>query len=161
VRTRPALRLIALGAAALAAALALACSPAVPGARLPVESLVVGNARISAEIAATPGDREQGLMHRESMPEDHGMLFVFPEERVLNFWMKDTPLPLSIAFADAGGRILRIADMEPRSLETVSSRKPARYALEMNQGWFERNGVFPGDRIAGIPHPQGAATSPP
>jgi uncharacterized membrane protein (UPF0127 family) len=133
------------------AGLVLACSPGVPGGRLPVEPLVVGNQRVSAEIADDPDERRRGLMHRESLPEDHGMLFVFPEERILTFWMKDTPLPLSIAFADAGGRIVRIADLEPGSRETVTSGVPARYALEMNRGWFERKGVFPGDVIAGIP----------
>jgi uncharacterized membrane protein (UPF0127 family) len=137
--------------AALLAGLWLACGASVPGARLPVETLVVGNSRITAEIAATPEDRRQGLMHRESMPEDHGMLFVFPEEKVLGFWMKDTPLPLSIAFADSGGRIVHVTDMEPGSLARVSSQVPALYALEMNRGWFERHGVFRGDRIAGIP----------
>ncbi|MGH0028998.1 MAG: DUF192 domain-containing protein [Myxococcota bacterium] len=139
------------GALLLALLWALACSQGVPGARLPVEPLVVGNERITAEIAATAADRRQGLMHRESLPQDHGMLFVFPEEKVLSFWMKDTPLPLSIAFADAGGRILRIAPLEPGSLEPVTSGAPARYALEMNRGWFERNGVFPGDTIGDIP----------
>jgi uncharacterized membrane protein (UPF0127 family) len=90
-------------------------------------------------------------MHRETLPEDHGMLFVFPNERVLTFWMKDTPLPLSVAFADAGGRIVRIADMEPMSATPVSSGAPARYALEMNRGWFEKRGVFVGDALARIP----------
>lgn len=138
-------------AALSACALLLACGRGVPGARLEVEPLVVGNQRITAEIAVTARDRSHGLMHRESMPDDHGMLFVFPEERILTFWMKDTPLPLSIAFADAGGRIVRIEDMEPNSRDVVSSGVPARYALEMNRGWFERHGVYPGDAIAGIP----------
>ena len=142
------------GALFVALACALACSGSVPGARLPVETLVVGNERISAEIAVTAEDRRLGLMHRESLPEDHGMLFVFPEEKVLTFWMKDTPLPLSIAFADAGGRILAVADLTPHSRDPVSSGAPARYALEMNRGWFERHGVYPGDTISGIPRPR-------
>lgn len=139
---------------ALVLALLLACSGSVPGARLEVQPLVVGNERISAEIAYTREDRRVGLMHRESLPEDHGMLFLFPEEKILSFWMKDTPLPLSIAFADAGGRIVRIADLEPNSREAVSSGVPARYALEMNRGWFESHGVVAGDVIAGIPRRQ-------
>jgi hypothetical protein len=88
-------------------ACALACAPDVPGAELPVETLVVGNVRITAEVAATREDRSRGLMHRESLPEDHGMLFIYPEEAPLAFWMRNTSLPLSIAFADGGGRRVR------------------------------------------------------
>ena len=77
-------------------------------------------------------------MFREELPEDRGMLFVFPDERVLEFWMRNTEIPLSIAFADASGRIVRIADMEPLSDAPVSSGAPARYALEVNRGWFAR-----------------------
>jgi uncharacterized membrane protein (UPF0127 family) len=138
----------------LAAALLLAgvgCARDVPGARLPVEALVVGNSRVTAELAANREDRARGLMFRESMPEDHGMLFIYPVEAPLVFWMKNTPLPLSIAFADSGGRILRIADMEPYSEEPIHSGSPVRYALEMNRGWFDRHGVFAGDAIRGIP----------
>jgi uncharacterized membrane protein (UPF0127 family) len=127
------------------------CAPDVPGARLPVATLVVGNVKVSAELAANREDRARGLMFREILPEDHGMLFLYPEEVPLTFWMKNTPLPLSIAFADAGGRILRIAEMEPHSEAPVYSGAPVRYALEMNRGWFERNGVFVGDAIRGIP----------
>lgn len=140
-----------LGASLAFGWLLLACRAGVPGARLETLPLVVGNERISAEIAWSNRDREEGLMHRESMPEDHGMLFIFAEEKVLTFWMKDTPLPLSIAFADASGHIVHIADMEPESRAIVSSGVPARYALEMNRGWFERHGVYTGDVIADIP----------
>lgn len=132
-------------------ACALACAPDVPGAELPVETLVVGNVRITAEVAATREDRSRGLMYRESLPDDHGMLFIYPEEAPLAFWMRNTSLPLSIAFADGGGRIFRIADMEPHSEEPVPSGRPARYALEMNRGWFGRRGVFVGDVIRRIP----------
>ena len=111
----------------------------------------MGNRRVSAEIAATPDSRRRGLMFRESLPEDHGMLFLFPRDRVLGFWMKNTPLPLSIAYADADGRIVRIADLEPHSESTVSSGTPARYALEMSRGWFARNAVLEGDQILRIP----------
>jgi len=138
----------------LAVALLLAgvgCARDVPGARLPVETLVVGNSRVTAELAANREDRARGLMFRESMPEDHGMLFFYPVEAPLAFWMKNTSLPLSIAFADSGGRILRIADMEPHSEEPIHSGAPVRYALEMNRGWFDRHGVFAGDAIRGIP----------
>jgi uncharacterized membrane protein (UPF0127 family) len=121
---------------------------------LPVAEIVVGNRRVDAEIAATPAARRRGLMFRERLQEDHGMLFLFPRERVLSFWMKNTPLPLSIAFADAEGRILRIADLEPHSEAAVSSGAPALYALEMSRGWFARNAVLEGDRILRIPRPR-------
>lgn len=129
--------------------------PEVPGARLRIEWLVVGNERITAEIAEQDQDRRHGLMYRESMPEDHGMLFLFSNEVVRSFWMKNTLLPLSIAYADSSGRIVHIADMEPQSERLVSSQRPARYALEMNQGWFERHGVFAGDGIRRIPRRDG------
>lgn len=130
---------------------ALRCRGDVDGARLEVHPLVVGNHRITAEVAATPDDRRHGLMYRASLPEDHGMLFIFPEEKVLTFWMKNTPLPLSIAFADAGGKIVRIADLEPNSTQPVASIRPARLALEMSQGWFDRHGVLVGDEIRQVP----------
>lgn len=127
------------------------CSPDAAGVRTPTYPLVVGNARATVEVAASAAERRRGLMHRESLPQDHGMLFIFPEEAMRTFWMKDTPLPLSIAFADSGGRIVRITDMEPLSTRPVSSGQPARYALEMSRGWFERRGVFVGDAIQRIP----------
>lgn len=151
-------RIAAAGALVALSALVLglgACErgprAAVAGSELPVEWLVVGNHRVSAEIAVHPEERNRGLMFRESLPEDHGMLFVFPEETVLRFWMRNTPLPLSIAYADAGGTIVRIADLEPHDERAVSSVRPARYALEMTRGWFAEHGVYPGDRITGIP----------
>lgn len=139
----------------LVALLLVACNnghpPSVPGARLPVEWLEVGPHRISAEIARLPGERERGLMYREELPPDHGMLFVFPRERILGFWMRNTTIPLSIAYADSAGRILRIADLEPLDERPVSSVGPARYALEMRRGWFREHGVAVGTHIRGIP----------
>jgi uncharacterized membrane protein (UPF0127 family) len=114
-------------------------------------SIVVGHERVTVEVAATPSARRRGLMHRESLSDDRGMLFVFPEEKRLTFWMRDTHIPLSIAFARSDGTIVHIADMEPRSERPVSSRLPARYALEMNRGWFLRHGVLEGDAIRRIP----------
>jgi uncharacterized membrane protein (UPF0127 family) len=138
--------------AALAILLLLAgCARDVEGARLEVHSLVVGNRRIHVEVAANRADRNLGLMYRESLPADHGMLFIFPIEKVRSFWMKNTPLPLSIAFADSGGKIVHIADLEPHSTEPVWSERPAKLALEMNRGWFARRGVFVGHAIQSIP----------
>ena len=135
----------------LALAAAFACDGGVPGAELPVETIIVGNHQITAEVAANPQDRQRGLMFRESMPDGHGMLFLFPEERVRGFWMRNTPLPLSIAYADSAGRIVAIRDLEPHDERAVSSVRPSRYALEMNRGWFARHGVYEGDVIQRIP----------
>jgi uncharacterized protein len=119
---------------------------------LPTATIVVGNNQpLQVEIAATRAHRGRGLMFRKSLPDDRGMLFIFPEERPLDFWMRNTHIPLSIAFADASGRILRIAEMQPLSDAAVSSGAPARYALEVNSGWFARHGVQPGDDLRDLP----------
>jgi uncharacterized membrane protein (UPF0127 family) len=120
---------------------------------LSVASILVGHQRVTVEVAATPSARRRGLMHRDSLPDDRGMLFIFPREKLLTFWMKDTHIPLSIAFARTDGTIVHIADLEPHSERPVSSRSPARYALEMNRGWFLRHGVLEGDAIRRIPRP--------
>ncbi|TVR59234.1 MAG: DUF192 domain-containing protein [Spirochaetaceae bacterium] len=95
----------------------------------------------------TDEERARGLMHRDSIPETGGMLFVFESERRLSFWMKDTRIPLSIAFIRDDGLIMEMYDMEPFSLETIESRFPARYALEVNKGTFGNLGIRPGDRV--------------
>jgi len=110
-----------------------------------------GEHELTVEIVATPKSRAQGLMHRQSMPDDHGMLFVYPDEAVRGFWMKNTHLPLSIAFADRRGKIVTIADMEPFDKTKTSSFVPAKYAVEVNQGWFEARGIEHGLVIEGIP----------
>ncbi len=99
------------------------------------------------EVAMTDEERARGLMHRDSIPETGGMLFVFESERRLSFWMKDTRIPLSIAFIRDDGLIMEMYDMEPFSLETIESRFPARYALEVNKGTFGDLGIRPGDRV--------------
>ena len=102
---------------------------------------------IEVELADEPAERQQGLMYRESLPENHGMLFAYPEERTLGFWMKNTLLPLDIAYINREGRIVDIKQMAPQSTETHNSSAPAMYALEMNQGWFEANGIRVGDLV--------------
>lgn len=102
---------------------------------------------VRVEIADNNALREQGLMFRESLPADHGMLFVYDYPEVLSFYMKNTSIPLSIAFIDSRGKIIRIADMKPFDLATHSSIMPARFALETNQGWFDRRGVKAGDHV--------------
>ena len=116
----------------------------------PPNTIVVtmGDAQVYAEVAATPVQREQGLMFRKTMPEDVGMLFVFPRAEPLSFWMKNTYIPLSIAFIDSEGVILNIEDMAPLDEQSrARSLGAAVYALEVNQGWFEANGVEAGQRV--------------
>lgn len=108
----------------------------------------VGGVPLKVEIADTPRSRQTGLMFRERLPEDEGMLFVFKRVDYLSFWMKNTLIPLSIAFIDADGKIVQMEDMEPLDEQTHHrSAQPVLYALEVNQGWFERHGVHVGDRV--------------
>lgn len=116
----------------------------------PILELSAGMHRIEAEVANDNAARATGLMNRPSMPMQRGMLFVFPEDAVQCFWMKNTLIPLSIAFIDDGGRIVQIVDMQPQSLDNHCSAKPVRFALEMNAGWFRSRGLAPGARINGL-----------
>ena len=109
--------------------------------------LTIKGKTIKVEVARTEKEKERGLMFRERMGKNEGMLFVYEREERLSFWMKNTRLPLSIAFIDKGGRIVDIQDMEPFSLETHTSAHPATYALEMNRGWFAREGIKVGDFV--------------
>ena len=111
---------------------------------------VAGN-KITAEVADTVETRTLGLMHRFSLRQDYGMVFVFARAEPLGFWMKNTFIPLSIAFIDSNGQILNIDDMAPQTENTHPSRGPALYALEMRKGWFRDHGVKAGDRIEGLP----------
>ncbi len=102
---------------------------------------------IRVEVARTPEERAQGLMGRRHLGKEEGMLFVFEEEGYHRFWMKDTLIPLSIAFIDREGRIVQITDMKPLTLTSHAPPKPILYALEMTQGWFSKNGIKVGDRV--------------
>jgi len=106
-----------------------------------------GNVTVMAELALTPAQREQGLMYRKELKDGEGMLFVFQSDQVLSFWMKNTLVPLSIAYISHDGRILEIYDMQPQNLDPVHSSRSVRYALEVPQGWFARAGLAPGDII--------------
>ena len=106
-----------------------------------------GRVSIRAEIARTQEEQRQGYMHRQSIKDGEGMLFYNESDRILSFWMRNTHVPLSIAFIAYDGRILEIYDMAPLSLETVSSSRSVRYALEVPQGWFQRTGIRIGDRL--------------
>lgn len=118
---------------------------------LPTTTLQVDGHPVRAEVAANEGDRARGLMFRDHLAKDGGMVFVYPDQALRRFWMKDTRLPLSIAFADRDGVIVWIADMEPFDTDTTSSMLPAMYALEMNQGWFAAHDVQKGDQIQNLP----------
>src|SRR5215217_5266776 len=109
---------------------------------------------VRVEIADTPEERQTGLMGRSALAEEAGMLFVFEQEQILAFWMKDTLIPLSIAYIDAEGRIVDIQDMQPLDETDHPSAEPAQYALEVNQGFFEGRGVVVGDMVE-LPSGQG------
>src|SRR5262245_14923073 len=141
------------GAAALAMLAAGAAAQDAPQ-RLAAVPLTAGMYNISAEVARTDAQRAIGLMHRSEMPQHEGMLFVFEQSSVQCFWMKNTLLPLSIAFLADDGTVVNIADMQPKSLDSHCSDKPVRYALEMNQGWFAKRGIKPGFRLSGSPFPK-------
>lgn len=124
---------------------------------MPLTELSVGMYRIEAEAAINQEDRMRGLMQRKSMPQNHGMLFAFTESQRHCMWMKNTLLPLSVAFIDEQGRILNIEDMQPQTENNHCAAKPARFALEMNLGWFKQKGIAPGAMINGVARLAGAA----
>lgn len=141
-----------LSAAALALPLAAgAQAPSGPQAPLPTTQLAAGIHIIRAEVANTEATRRDGLMFRKELPGNDGMLFVFEQPDVQCFWMRNTPLPLSIAFIADDGTIVNIEDMAPQTDDTHCSKKPVRYALEMVQGWYEAHGIKAGRKIDGLP----------
>jgi len=119
-------------------------------AQLSIERRELPPVLLDAEIARSDGERAQGLMHRKHLADGKGMLFIFDRDQVLSFWMKNTQIPLSIAFIAADGRIVDIKDMQPHDLNSVSSSRSVRYALEVPQGWFSRVGVNPGDVVGDL-----------
>lgn len=136
------------------ALLAIALVIALPGwaqqPQLPLLELFAGMHRIEAEVAATPESRQTGMMLRTVMASQRGMLFVFPEAASQCMWMRNTLLPLSVAFLDEKGRIINVEDMQPKTDANHCSSRPARYALEMNLGWFRSRGLGAGFSITGI-----------
>jgi uncharacterized membrane protein (UPF0127 family) len=143
----PVLARIRIGAA-LGVAMIVATTPL--AAELPTVELAIKRHRVVAEVAATNAARTTGLMNRFSLRPDHGMLFVFKEPQPQAFWMKNTYVPLSIAFIGSDGKILNIEDMAPLTESTHPSRGAALYALEMKKGWFTDRGIRPGDGVAGL-----------
>lgn len=133
--------------------LCTSCSDGPAPLRLEKTEMQLKGRSIVVELARSPEEQMRGLMFRRSLGADHGMLFMYDSPRVMSFWMKNTRIPLSIAFIDGSGRIVQIEPMEPYDAVTRHvSQQPAMYALEMNRGWFEKNGVGVGDRME-IPHP--------
>ena len=123
---------------------------------LPVVPLSLGGKEIQVEVANKISTRETGLMFRKEMASNSGMLFVFPDSAPRAFWMKNTPLPLSIAFMDERGVILNILEMPPETETSFFSNGKAKYALEMNSGWFDKNRLKPGDKVGGLVAAPGA-----
>lgn len=139
-------RLLATGLIALAST-APAAAQGQPQMNLPRIEITAGMHRIEAQVAASPQERQTGLMHRKEMPAHEGMLFVFEQPATQCFWMKNTLLPLTAAFVDDDGTIVNLANMQPQTETPHCSAKPVRYVLEMNQGWFKRHKVTPGMQL--------------
>ncbi len=137
----------------LAAALSCAAPSASAQATMKFRTipLNIGIHMIQAEAAVSSAQRQQGLMYREKLGTNQGMVFLFESASGVCMWMKNTLIPLSAAFIDEEGRIVNIEDMQPQSLESHCAKKPAKYVLEMNQGWFARKNIKPGTLIEGLP----------
>jgi hypothetical protein len=118
-----------------------------PASNLATVRMKIGSDMFTLEVADTDPKRQYGLMHRDSMPSSHGMIFVFPDEEPLGFWMKNTRLPLDIIYIDAGGKVVSIHRMEPYTLRSTRSDGPAKYAIELNAGRAAKAGVKPGDSL--------------
>jgi len=143
------MRFVSLGRVALLFAMLALGAPRV-SAQLPVVELGAGMHLIRAELAADDRSRMVGLMFRKSLGPNQGMLFVFDETTTHCMWMKNTFVPLSVAFLDAAARVINIADMAPQSEESHCAATPARYALEMQRGWFAERGIGQGAVIRGV-----------
>jgi hypothetical protein len=139
-----------VSAVAMLCATALAAAQNGPQKLEPIR-LTAGIHVIQAELATTPEQREIGLMNRPSMNANDGMLFVFERPGQQCFWMKNTLIPLSVAFLADDGSVVNVDDMAPQTLDGHCSTKPVRFVLEMNQGWFAKRGVKPGFRLRGAP----------
>ena len=122
-----------------------------PQPALATTKLTTGIHVITAEVAATPHARMVGLMMRERLAPNHGMVFVFEDKSQHCFWMRNTLIPLSIAFIDDDGTIVSILDMAPKSEASTCPPRAIRYAIEMDQGWFAKRGVSAGKKISGLP----------
>jgi uncharacterized membrane protein (UPF0127 family) len=134
-----------------AAALLAAALPAAADVAFKTSRVQVATHPLKVEVAASEEQRSRGLMFREKLGANDGMLFVFDEPAYHSMWMKNTLIPLSVAFIDGDGRILNILDMEPQTLDTHTAAGPARYAIETNKGWFAAKAIKAGDKVTGLP----------
>jgi uncharacterized protein len=123
------------------------CGKNQPKSNLPMITLQIGRQTFTLEVADTEPVRETGLMNRDSMPANHGMLFVFDDEIAREFWMKNTRIPLDILFVDSNGKIVSIKSMKPYDLNTTPSDAPARFAIELNKGAADSAGIQVGDQL--------------
>ncbi|MES2785962.1 MAG: DUF192 domain-containing protein [Pseudomonadota bacterium] len=139
----------------IAMAVAVVTAPALaqdaPQMNLPRIKLSAGMHQIEAQVAQTSEQRQTGLMHRREMPQHEGMLFIFEQPTQQCFWMKNTLLPLAIAFVADDGTIVNIDEMKPQTLDSHCSTRPVRYVLEMNTGWFGKKGIKAGAKLTGEP----------
>ncbi|WP_210546682.1 DUF192 domain-containing protein [Rhodoferax sp. PAMC 29310] len=146
------MKLLAIALLGLSASLsAFSQTSDAPQLDLPRIKLAAGMYLIDTQVAHTNEQRQIGLMHRPTMPQTEGMLFVFDEPATQCFWMKNTLLPLTAAFVADDGRIVNLADMKPRTTDSHCSTQPVRFVLEMNQGWFAKKGLKAGSKLGGTP----------
>ena len=122
------------------------------------KTIIIGNSRLVVEVADNPSRREQGLMYRKSLPEENGMLFIFDTSEMVGFWMKNTYIPLDIGFFDEDKVLFDVHSMKPLSTDVTYSSKKAKYALEVNEGWFERHSIKLGINFSYLKKP-GSETS--
>lgn len=141
----------ALLAITLLAAILSVAAPATAQQRLAVTTLTIGMHLVKAEVAVNEQERSVGLMFRQEMGPNEGMVFRFPNPKQVCMWMKNTLLPLSVAFLDEEGRIINVEDMQPQTEIAHCAKRPARYALEMNLGWFRKKNIKPGTPVEGLP----------
>lgn len=139
--------------AALMGGTALLCTAHAQSA-LPTTKLTAGIHLITAEVAANDPARARGLMFRERLEPNHGMLFLFDAKAIQCMWMRNTLIPLSVAFIEDDGSIVNIEDMQPKTESSHCAKRPVRFALEMEQGWFSKRGIKPGAKLAGLPAPR-------
>lgn len=128
------------------------CFSRTPSSGLPTTKMQIGNKQFELEIANTQSKRNIGLMRRDSMPSNHGMIFVFEEPDTHSFWMQNTRIPLDIVFIDASGRIVSIQQMKPYDLTSISPPSPIKYAVELNEGAAAKAEAKIGDQVT-IPQP--------
>lgn len=112
-----------------------------------LKQITVGKTQLNVKVASTKAQRKRGLMFCDHLPKDQGMLFVYPQKKILYFWMKNTTIPLSIAFIDDNFKIIEIKYGQPNDSSSISSEGLAKFALEVNKGWFHDNNIKVGDKI--------------